>query len=136
MKPALLLTASGISPEAVSSLLAGLDLDRVEIRPAPGWLTRLWGSTITAMALKTRVYIKPDVLGSHPAALGPLIVHELVHVHQWAQLGFLRFLWRYLGGYLKGRFAGLSHQNAYRAIPIEVEAREIATQMEGPIGPV
>jgi hypothetical protein len=133
---ALLLAASGISPAHVSSVLGGLDLDQVDIRPAPGWLTRLWGSTIAAMALRTKIYINADRLDADPSNLGPLIVHELVHVHQWAQLGVVRFLWRYLGGYLKGRLTGLSHQDAYRAIPIEVEARAITSQMQGSIGPV
>ena len=131
-----LLTASGISSQAVSRELAGLDLDRVEIRPAPGWLTRLWGSTIAAMALRTTVYIRPEMLGSDPTGLGPLLVHELVHVHQWSRLGVVRFLWRYVAGYVKGRAAGLSHQDAYRAIPIEIEARAIATKLQGPIGSV
>lgn len=136
MNPALLLTASGISPVQVSVALDGLDLALVEIRSAPVRLTRLWGGAVGAMTLGTKVYVRPDLLDTDPAKLGPLIVHELVHVHQWAQLGVLRFLWRYLAGYLKGRFAGLSHQSAYRAIPFEVEARQIASRMEGPIGPV
>jgi len=37
-----------------------------------------------------------------------------------------RFLWRYLGAYLRGRAGGLSHQQAYNAIPLEVEARNLA----------
>jgi len=136
VKPAPLLAASGISPAQVAVALGGLDLDQVDIRPAPVWLTRLWGKTISAMALGTRVYIHSGSLDQDPSDLGPLIVHELAHVHQWAQLGVLRFLWRYLGGYLRGRFSGLSHEQAYRAIPLEVEAREFANQMQGPIGPV
>lgn len=136
MKPAPLLTASGISPGEVAAALGGLDLDQVDIRPAPVWLTRLWGKTISAMTLGTRVYVKSASLDRDPSDLGVLIVHELVHVHQWAQLGAIRFLWRYVIGYLRGRFSGLSHQEAYRTIPIEVEAREVANHLQGPIGPV
>jgi hypothetical protein len=55
-----------------------------------------------------------------------LLAHELVHVRQWRELGVPRFLWRYLGSYARGRAAGLSHQGAYEAIPLEVEARELA----------
>ena len=68
--------------------------------------------------------------------LGRLIVHELVHVYQWSQLGLFQFLWRYVAGYLRGRLADLSHLDAYRAIPIEIEARELAAELQGPIGPV
>jgi hypothetical protein len=136
MNPGPLLTACGISPGEVAAALGGLDLDQVDIRPAPVWLTRLWGKTISAMALGTRVYVQAASLNGDPTDLGALIVHELVHVRQWEQLGVMRFLWRYLTGYLKGRFSGLSHQEAYRTIPIEVEAREVANRLQGPISPV
>ena len=55
-----------------------------------------------------------------------LLAHELVHVRQWRELGAARFLWRYLGAYARGRLAGLGHQRAYEAIPLEAEARELA----------
>ena len=136
MSPVPLLTASGILPGQVSSALGGLDLDQVDVRPAGRLLTKLWGNTVSAMTLGTRIYVKPDLLDSDPTRLGPLIVHELVHVRQWADLGVLRFLWRYISGYLSGRFTGLSHPEAYRAIPIEIEARELSARLEGPFGPV
>lgn len=55
-----------------------------------------------------------------------LLAHELVHVRQWRELGAVRFLWRYLGAYARSRLSGLSHQRAYEAIPLEVEARSLA----------
>jgi hypothetical protein len=55
-----------------------------------------------------------------------LLAHELVHVRQWRELGAVRFLWRYLGAYIRGRAAGLGHQRSYEAIPLEVEARTLA----------
>ena len=55
-----------------------------------------------------------------------LIRHEMVHVQQWADLGVPRFLWRYLSAYFRGRLRGLGHDAAYRAIPLEEEARRIA----------
>lgn len=55
-----------------------------------------------------------------------LLRHEMVHVRQWQDLGVARFLWRYLSSYLGGRLRGLSHQAAYLAIPLEVEARRLA----------
>jgi len=51
-----------------------------------------------------------------------LMAHELVHVRQFADLGPLRFLIRYLGSYLRFRFSGYGHMAAYRRIPLEVEA--------------
>ena len=131
MKPATLLNASGISPGQVSSALGSLDLDHVNIRPAPAWLTWLWGRGISAMAIRTTVYIRAESFDLDPSRLGRLVVHELVHVHQWLQMGVLMFLWRYMVGYLRGRLTGLGHQDAYRTIPIEVEARQIAGRLEG-----
>jgi hypothetical protein len=52
-----------------------------------------------------------------------LIGHELVHVEQWRRLGAVRFGVGYLGAYVKARRAGLGHWDAYRAIPLEQEAR-------------
>lgn len=52
-----------------------------------------------------------------------LVAHELVHVRQWRELGAMRFVWRYLSAYVQGRRRGLSHWQAYRAIPLEQEAR-------------
>lgn len=55
-----------------------------------------------------------------------LLAHELVHVRQWRELGVARFLRRYLGAYVGGRRRGLPHREAYAAIPLEREARELA----------
>jgi hypothetical protein len=51
-----------------------------------------------------------------------LIRHELVHVRQWRTFGFVGFLVRYLGAYLRWRLRGYEHWAAYRRIPFEVEA--------------
>lgn len=51
-----------------------------------------------------------------------LLRHELVHVEQWRRLGFAGFLSRYLGAYLSWRLRGHGHWDAYRRIPLEVEA--------------
>lgn len=55
-----------------------------------------------------------------------LIGHELVHVRQWREQGAVRFLVRYLLAYARGRLSGLGHDDAYAAIPAEVEARALA----------
>jgi hypothetical protein len=51
-----------------------------------------------------------------------LLRHELVHVRQWRELGFVGFLRRYVGAYLRWRVRGYGHWAAYRRIPLEVEA--------------
>jgi hypothetical protein len=51
-----------------------------------------------------------------------LIRHEMVHVRQWEELGYVGFLWRYVGTYLGWRLRGYGHWAAYRRIPLECEA--------------
>ncbi|HLJ09245.1 MAG TPA: DUF4157 domain-containing protein [Acidimicrobiia bacterium] len=76
---------------------------------------------VAAMTVGRVILLRRDHRGDRA-----LLAHELVHVRQWRELGAGRFLWRYLGAYVRGRTAGLGHQRAYEAIPLEVEARQLA----------
>jgi hypothetical protein len=76
---------------------------------------------VAAMTLGRVILLRRD-----HAADEALLAHELVHVRQWRELGAAGFLWRYLGAYARNRAAGLGHQRAYEAIPLEVEARTLA----------
>lgn len=63
-----------------------------------------------------------------------LMRHELVHVRQWRELGVVRFLAGYLGSYLRGRWHGYGHGDAYRRIPLEVQADQEAQAGPAPAG--
>ncbi len=66
-----------------------------------------------------------------------LMAHELVHVEQWARLGMVGFLGRYLGSYAMNLVRLRNHHAAYLAIPLEVEARDRARRWhEGSKGPM
>lgn len=52
-----------------------------------------------------------------------LLAHELVHVRQWAELGLVGFLARYLAGFAVGLRRHRRWHRAYLDIPLEVEAR-------------
>jgi len=78
------------------------------------------------MTLPFGIFVKPSALAGDRLQLARTIEHELVHVRQWQTHGIWRFLRRYLGEYLRGRRKGLGHDEAYRAISFEVEARLIA----------
>jgi hypothetical protein len=113
----------------LASLSKKLDLndpDRVPIRPAPKWMIKTWRGNAAAMTLPWAIYVHPEILGGDSSRLSRLIEHELVHVSQWLRLGPARFLRRYLGDYLRGRRRGLSHNQAYLAISLETEARNIS----------
>ena len=57
-----------------------------------------------------------------------LIAHELVHVRQFAELGPLRFIGRYVGEYVRNLVRLRSHREAYASISLEVEARAEADE--------
>ena len=60
-----------------------------------------------------------------------LMAHELVHVRQFRELGPVRFLFRYVGSYLRGRLSGYGHMASYRRIPLEVEASWVSRLHSG-----
>lgn len=53
---------------------------------------------------------------------GRLLRHELGHVRQYRELGYVRFFFRYLRAYARWRAEGYPHWGAYRRIPLEIEA--------------
>jgi hypothetical protein len=55
-----------------------------------------------------------------------LVAHELVHAQQFALRGVTRFLRTYLRDYSSNLTRLKRHKVAYRAIPAESEARELA----------
>ncbi len=129
MKAADLLAGSGIDIVLVRQLIAPVQPEDVEVKPAPAVLRRIWGKGIQAMTLIGTVYVDPVILAGPHEANAPLIMHELVHVRQWRSLGVARFLARYVWQYLRGRFAGLGHRDAYLGIGLESEAREATARL-------
>lgn len=121
-----LIRAGGLDPVAVAARCGVEDVDAVRVRAAPAWMSRAWIGDVAAMTLPGTVYVRRDVLGGDSSRLAWLLVHELVHVRQWRELGPLRFLGRYVGEYLRARLAGRSHADAYRGIGLEREAVEAA----------
>lgn len=110
----------------VRLLVQPIDPDAVRIRPAPRLLRLVWGRGIQAMTVRNTIFLDPSLIERAERRSGLLLVHELIHVRQWHELGVLRFLWRYLRAYIGGRLKRLGHRAAYLAIPLEVEARDAA----------
>lgn len=58
-----------------------------------------------------------------------LLRHEMCHVLQFAELGLVRFFWRYLSEWASARWKVRGQPDAgalaYRAISLEVEARMV-----------
>lgn len=64
-----------------------------------------------------------------------LVVHEIAHVVQYRQHGFIGFLWKYFRDYARnlrsaGSFDSNARHAAYLAIPFEIEARQAALDFE------
>jgi hypothetical protein len=70
---------------------------------------------------KDCITIRRTIYARRPAMHRRTHAHEAAHVRQWAQLGFWRFLWRYLRDLV--RFG-------YKKHPLELEAHEYAHDRE------
>jgi hypothetical protein len=80
----------------------------------------------SAVTFGTRVFLSRAAsmeISSGSEDARRIVAHELAHVGQYARDGFVPFLYRYVADYLSGRFRGLSHFDAYAAIPYEQEAQ-------------
>ncbi len=84
-----------------------------------------------------RIFIQPDLIGkdfeNRRQLSLELAAHEIVHVLQYKKDGFVRFFYKYLTSYLrnlrvKKDWSAAGRHEAYREIPFEKEAREIAAE--------
>lgn len=87
----------------------------ISVQRVPRWMLRGYDG----MAMPWGIYVATSVADDRVA---DVLRHELVHVDQWSRLGWRRFTARYAGEYITGRWRGLSHEAAYRAISLEREA--------------
>ncbi len=125
------LVAGGIDLETLRAVLPRVDPAHVTVSVAPRWFRALWGKRIAAVCMAWGIYVRPEVMARHrggadPARVAHLMVHELTHLEQWRRLGGLRHALQYVGDYLRLRVAGRRHWEAYRAVRLEVEARQTA----------
>lgn len=95
-------------------------------------LLMLASAGMGAMTLGRHVFVRPGLLRRDSEGRvtlpGWLVAHEAAHVLQYAEKGFVRFLWGYLGGYWRalregGRWDAAGRMAAYMAIEEECEAR-------------
>lgn len=66
------------------------------------------------------IFIKPNLAPDHETRL---LRHERVHVEQYREHGIVGFLARYLSEYFVNLIKYRSHNEAYRQISFEIEAR-------------
>jgi hypothetical protein len=124
-----LLRETGLDSEDLRELIAPVEPGSVNVWPASRWIRSLWRPGIKGVTHWKWILVDPDYLRSDPDRLARLVVHELVHVRQYVEGGYLRFMSRYLSDYWRGRISGKSPHEAYLGIRAEVEAREVTARV-------
>jgi len=124
-----LLRETGYDITTLRTEIDPVDPDRVNLWPAGGLLRRLWRPGIRAVTLWKWVLVDPETIDGDREQLARLTIHEMVHLRQFALLGYLRFTFRYLKEYLSSRLSGLDHRAAYLDISAEREAREVTDRI-------
>lgn len=135
MNAARILADAGYDSAELRDALGPVDPERVNVWPASQTIRRLWRTGVSAVTQGRLVLVDPELLGDRHE-LARIVVHELVHVRQFAEVGYLRFMFRYLGTYARGRLSGLPPEGAYLAIPVETEARRVTARVTGVPGRV
>lgn len=123
-----LLRETGYDTDALRVRISPVDPDRVNVWPASEFLRRLWRPGIRGVTIWKWVFVDPELLDGERDRLARLVIHELVHLRQVIDQGYLRFTARYVVEYLKGRLEGKDGRQAYRDISAEVEARELTSR--------
>lgn len=128
MNAARILAEAGLDSAELRAELGPVRPEDVNIWPAAPYVRLLWRSGIRGVTLWKLVLADPEIMHGDIQGLARFVIHELVHVGQFAELGYLRFMARYLREYVTARVRGEDHETAYLGISAEVEAREVASR--------
>jgi tRNA-dihydrouridine synthase len=126
LNAARILSRAGLDTHELRRELHPVRLEDVNVWPAANGVRLLWRSGVRGVTLWRVVLADPEMFDEEPGRLARFVIHELVHVRQFAELGYFRFMFRYIREYLQGRIGGQDHRTAYLAITAEEEAREVA----------
>ena len=120
-----LLRETGYYTESLKVRIAPVDPDEINVWPASRLFRLTWRKGIKGVTHGRFVFVDPEMMSGDRERLARLVIHELIHVRQFAATGYPRFVISYLREYWKGRLAGKSPRDAYLGIPQEEEAREL-----------
>jgi RHS repeat-associated protein len=99
----------------------GFDLSNIDVKKGLPWFV---SSGTDAITFGNKIYIKPDLADSLP-----LLGHEIKHSMQYAQDGFVGFLFNYGTSYMSNRINGMKPYEAYQNIPYEKAAFEMGIKI-------
>lgn len=123
-----ILAESGYDSKELRSLLRPIRPEDVNVWPAAKWVRRFWRPGVGGVTQWRWVFVDPSLFGDKDR-LARLVIHELVHVRQFREQGYLRFMFRYVSDYWRARRGGMGKRDAYLAIPAEIEARELTVRV-------
>ena len=140
MNAATALVNAGVDVDEIRELLPSVEPHFVSVFAASEFARRFWAEGIVAVTMPWALYVTPATFeridaGDEPRRFGRLVVHELVHLHQYRSAGAVPHVVRYCLDYLRGRMAGLGHWDAYLDVAAEVEARSLAGGIDISQGP-
>lgn len=115
----------GFDNEELRAAVAPVDPDSVNVWPASRSMMRLWRKGISGVTVRNWVFVDPALLRGDPTRLARLVIHELVHVRQFREAGYVPFSLRYLYEYFRGILEGKGLRQAYLDIAAEQEARAV-----------
>ena len=123
----------GLDTDELRVTLLPVNPDRVNVWPASKLIMTTWREGIQGVTYGRVILVNPEMFVGDRRRLASLVIHEMVHVRQFHDLGYLGFSIKYLRSYLTGRFGGKSARQAYLDVPAEVEARQIAARLSRPV---
>lgn len=128
-----ILRDAGLDTPDLRAELAPVDPDQINVWPAARWLRKLWRKGIRGVTQGKLIMVDPQLLAGDKGRLGKLVVHELVHVKQFQNRGYLPFMSGYIFENLLGRLRGKTAREAYLDISSEREARDVVQRLGGPV---
>ena len=123
----------GFDNDELRAAVAPVDPDYVNVWPASRLMMKLWRKGISGVTIRSWVFVDPELLRGDPIRLGRLVIHELVHVRQFEESGYVPFSLRYLYEYIRGVLGGKGLRQAYLDISAEQEARAVTETLLRPM---
>ncbi|MFZ0015313.1 MAG: hypothetical protein WAL25_14495 [Acidimicrobiia bacterium] len=126
-----ILRRAGYDNDCLRSTIAPVDPDEIDVLPASSLMRRLWRKGIQGVTVRRWIFVDPEVMRGDPQRLGRLVIHELVHVRQYVEHGYLPFTARYAYQYGLGLLEGKGSRRAYLDVAAEREARAETSRILG-----